>query len=166
MRLVIKHNLRGTDKPGLLSHHATYYLREPSTEPLAGPQLEQRLADQTLRELARRWYLLNGPANVPDENEALLADQPAANAPLDALIPKKGHAFEFVSDDPILAAAVDERVRRAVAMIVEDAVYAHYLMETPEQSFDLGSKEHVPSGSALPAVPQAIRNKVVEMVNR
>jgi len=162
MRLVIKHNLRETGKPGLQSHYATYYLREPSTEGFAAPQLEQRLAEQTLSTLARRWYLLNGTANVPDANEALLADQPAADAPLDALIPKKGHAFEYDSDDPILVAAVDERVSRAVAMIVEDAVYAHYLIATPEQGFDLGSKEHVPSGSALPTVSQAIRNKVVE----
>ncbi len=162
MRLVIKHNLRETGKPGLQSHHATYYLREPSTEGFAAPQLKPTLAEQTLSSLARRWHLLNRPTNVPDANEALLADQPAADAPLDTLIPKKSQAFEFVSDDPILVAAVDERVSRAVAMIVEDAVYAHYLIATPEQSFDLGSKEHVPSGSALPPVSQAIRNKVVE----
>ena len=162
MRLVIKHDLRGTGTPGLVSHHATYYLREPSTEGFAAPQLEQRLAEQTLHALARRWYLLKGPADVPDANEALLADQPAADVPLDTLIPKKGHAFEFVSDDPILVAAVDERVRRAVAMIVEDAVYARYLSDTPEKDFDLGSKEHDPSGAALPPVSQAIRNKVVE----
>jgi len=161
MRLVIKHDRCGSDKPGLMSHCGTYYLREPRTEPLVAPQLEERLADQTLRVLAARWYLLNGPANVPDANEALLADQSTANAPISALLPRKGHAFEFVSDDPILVAAVDERVRRAVAMIVEDAVYTRYLDDMPEQDYDLGSKEHAPSGLALPPVPREIRDKSV-----
>jgi|GEM_PF-1613917 len=162
MRLEIKHSRRATDNPKVLSHHATYYLREPSMEPIVAPELEQRLADQTLSDLAARWYLLNGPANVPDANEELLRGNSAADAPISTLLRRNGHPFEFVSDDPILVAAVDERVRRAIAMIVEDKVYARYLTEVPEYSFDLGSKEHAPSGFALPAVPKEIRDKVVK----
>jgi hypothetical protein len=125
-------------------------------------ELPERLAKLTLTELAKRWYLLNNAADMTDANEALLADQPNADATLDALLPRKGQkVFEFESDDPILVAALDEHVRRSLAMIVEDAIYAHYLVGTQEQGFDLGTKEHVPSGVALPPVSQAIREQAI-----
>jgi len=162
MRLEITHDRRGSDNPSLLSHCGTYYLREPGLEPIAGPQIEQRLADQTLKALAARWYLLNGPANVPDANEELLRGISAADAPISMLLRRNGHAFEFVSDDPILVAAVDERVRRAIAMIVEDKVYARYLSDMPEQGYDLNSEDHGPCSSALPPVPKEIRDKVIK----
>jgi len=162
MRLVIKHNLRETGTAGQESYEATYYLSEPNLVGFAPPQLEERLARQTLSQLARRWYLLNNAAHAPDANEALLADQPEADTQLGALIPKQGTTFVFTSNDPILVAALDERVRRAVAMILEDAVYFHYFTDKREQNFELGSEEHRPSGSAVPPVPKELRGKVTK----
>lgn len=162
MRLVIKHSPADSSKPGQLSYRATYYLREPSTERFAPPELDQRFAAQKLSDLARRWYLLNIPTNVPDGNEALLSEHPSADTTLATFIPTKGQSvFEFESDDPIVIAALDERVRRAITMIFEDAVYSRYILETPATEHEFGAKELTPSGSALPPVPPAIRDKVI-----
>ncbi len=163
MRLVIKHSVQQGGKPGQISYRATYYFREPSTEGFAPPELDQRFVGQKLSDLAKRWYLLNNPTNVPDVNEALLSKHPSADTTLGIFIPAKDRkVFEFESDDPILVSALDERVKRAIAMVIEDAVYSRYLVDTPESQHDLGSKEHAPSGSALPPVPLTIRAKIIE----
>ena len=164
MKLMIKHSLAASETAGETLYQATYYLREPGTEGFTPPVLDPRFAGQNLSDLAKRWYSLNNPANVPDANEALLSGHPSADTTLGTFIPAKGRkVFEFESTDPILIFALDERVKRAVAMIVEDAVYGRYFLDTPESQFDLGSKEHAPSGSVLPPVPLATREKATAM---
>lgn len=166
MLLVIKHSLSESGTPGKHLYRATYYLREPRTEGFAPPGLDQRFIGQKLSDLAKRWYLLNNPTNVPDGNEALLSEHPSADTTLGTFIPARDRkVFEFESDDPILVSALDERVKRAIAMVIEDAVYHRFFVDSPDSQYDLGSKEHAPSGSALPPVPPATREKVIAGLN-
>lgn len=165
MRLVIKHNLRQTDRPGKYLFQATYYLHEPRVSPLQPLQLDQRLAGQKLSELAARWYLLNQTSTTSDANAALLAGLPEADTELSILIPQRDRqVFEFASEDPLLIAALDERVRRACAMILEDAVYEDYLSRTQEQILEFGADNARPSLSPLPRIEEADRVRVAKTV--
>jgi hypothetical protein len=124
---------------------------------------EPRLANQMLGNLASRWFLLNKSTKVNDVNELLLAPYPSADTLLSSLAPPRGVPFfEFNCNDPIVVAALDERVRRACAMALEDAVYADYLSRKYEQALLIGSEEALPSGAALPAVNVADRDKFLK----
>jgi hypothetical protein len=110
-----------------------------------------------LSELARLWFLLHRTGNEPDTNAEILAPYEGTDAPLKDLLP--GSSFHFQHENPLIVAALDERVRRACAMIVEEAVYDAYLSATKETFYAVNEDEAAPSGKPLPNVAPEIRKK-------
>jgi hypothetical protein len=71
--------------------------------------------------------------------------------------------YKFTNPDPILTAAVEERVKRAVWMIVEDAVYDRYIFTTLEQVIKLAlDSPDGPSGKAVAEVSDTVRDYAKE----
>jgi hypothetical protein len=161
IRLTIKHSF--VEETTGIHPHATYCLRDHEDPHFRPAVLEARLANKRLSELAKMWFLLNRKGNEPDANEELLADYPRADTTLADLLalPKPGF-FSFTCDDPIVVAALDERVRRACAMILENEVCETYLRTTQEEFFPLNDSQATPSGRALPVIRPDIRKKATE----
>lgn len=160
IRLTINH---GTAQEGSeIIPTATYYLRDHHEPTLNLNILERRMWDLKLSELARIWFLLNRTGNEPDANAEILAPYEDADALIKDLLPGEPGALRFQNAHPLVIAALDERVRRAAAMIVEDAVYDAYLRSTTEDYFALNDPAATPSGKPLPNVPPDIRKKATD----
>jgi len=153
IRLTIKHSTVAKEgAPGTLMR-ATYHLRDHKEPNFNFHILEPRLQSLTISFLARRWFLVHRSTNERDANEELLAMDSSADAPLSDLLPTgKPNAFEYTSDDPTMIAALDERVKRACAMLSADQMYSEYFRATTEVYFDLSDPQATPSGPALPTV--------------
>lgn len=141
---------------------ATYYLRDHREPMLNLNIVEPRMNDLKLSELARIWFLLHRTGDEPDVNAEILSLYPGADAHLKDLLPGEPGALRFQNSNPLVIAALDERVRRAAAMIVEDAVYDAYLHATQEQYFPLNDDAAKPSGKAFPNVPPELRKKATD----
>jgi hypothetical protein len=161
IRLTIKHSF--VKEMSATHYQATYFLRD-HTDPQFNPNvLDERLAQKRLSDLARTWFLLNRTGNERDANEELLSGHPDADATVAELLPlPKPGFFRSTSDDPILLAAVDERVRRACAVLFENEVCDAYLRANADVFFPLSDPRAKPSGRALPDIPAEIREKVAE----
>lgn len=142
---------------------ATYFLRDHNDPHFSLEILEERFCTKRLSDLARTWFQLHRTGNEQDVNEQLLSGYPNADANLKDLLPlpKPGY-FKFACDDPIIIAALDERVKRACAMIVEAEVYEEYLKVTDEVCLPLSDPRARLSSGALPEVDPSLRKKATE----
>jgi hypothetical protein len=163
IRLTINHSTltkEGEQQPGGFLR-AVYHLRDHENPNGVFDILEPRFESLKIADLAKQWFLINRPASERDTNEALLAHDQAADAPLRDFLPIKGirGAFEYTSDDPICIAALDERVKRACAMIHADHLYDQLFHATSEDFFELSDSRATPSGEALPKISEEMRKK-------
>jgi hypothetical protein len=126
----------------------SYWLRDPDGGDMSVGFLHARIADRSLSFLAKRWFLIHGKTGETDRNDQLLSDVPGADAKLEDMVTavRKNKVFRFTSNDPIIIAAMDERVKRAFAMIGEDMAYEQYVDLTREDVLKLGTTEAQPSG--------------------
>jgi hypothetical protein len=131
----------------------TTFLLKDGTRRLEFPPY---LGAAKLEALAERWFAIRGDGVRHDTNRVITRLGKATLADLVV-------GFKFSAADPILAAAVEERVKRAVWMIVEDNIYARYIFTTQEQVIQLAlDSPDSPGGKALPDVSDAVRKYVKE----
>jgi hypothetical protein len=133
----------------------SYWLRDPDGGDMGVGFLDARIADKTLSFLARRWFLIHGKTGETDRNDQLLRNLPEADAKLENMTTavRKNNVFRFTSNDPLIIAAMDERVKRAFAMIGEDVAYEQYVDLTREDVLKLGTTEAQPSGDVYLKLP-------------
>jgi hypothetical protein len=161
IRLTIQH---GTTQEGAeIIPTATYMLRDHKDPDLNFDILEKRMWGLKLSELARIWFLLHRNGDEPDTNAEILNAYEGTDATLKDLLPFRGQpsCFKYQNVNPLVVAALDERVKRACAMIVEDAVYDAYLttIARNELFFALNDPAATPSGKPLPNVSPEVRKK-------
>ncbi|HKO54854.1 MAG TPA: hypothetical protein VJ276_03185 [Thermoanaerobaculia bacterium] len=134
-----------------------YWLRDPDGGDLGTDFVEPHLAQQRIGTLSQRWFVLYARLGDVDRNELLLRDIEDVNPLLGDLVTatRKNNVFKFTHVDPVIHAAVEERVRRALAMIAVDDSYGSYLDLTREEHMVVGSDEAKPSGEAVYPSPSA-----------
>ena len=164
LRLTIQH---GTTQEGAETiPTATYTLRDHQNPDLNIDILEKRMWSLKLSELARIWFLLHRTGDEPDTNAEILNAYEGTDATLKDLLPFRGEpsCFKYQNANPLIVAALDERVKRACAMIVEDAVYDAYLaaIARNELFFALNNPNAAPCGKPLPNVSPEIRKKATD----
>jgi hypothetical protein len=115
------------------------------------------LGNQTIGALAERWYQIHRPELPIDANARMALDSEVVTCRLISL----AQGFTHTTLDPITAAAVDETVMRAVAMVVDWERCTTYLRSTRELRLDLdGDNGFIPSGHALPGALEALSARV------
>ena len=124
---------------------ASYFLRDHHNPSFHLDILEHRLWDLKISELARIWFLMHRQGNESDANAEILAPYEGTDAWIKDLLPEPG-ALRFKHTNPVVIAALDERIRRAAAMIIEDAVYEAYLSETQNLYLPINDPGAAPSG--------------------
>jgi hypothetical protein len=115
------------------------------------------LGDAKLEMLAERWFSIRGDGLKSDTNASITR---LGDVTLNDLL----SGYKFASPDPILTAATEERIKRAVWMIVEDAAYDRYVFKTQEQNIkvSIDPSGEGPSGKAIADVSQEIRDYVTK----
>lgn len=160
IRLTIQHGTMQEGSTIVLS--ANYFLRDHHNPSLHLDIVQHRMWDLRISELARIWFLMHRQGNEPDANAEILAPYEGTDCTVKDLLPGKPGALRFKHENPVVIAALDERVRRAAAMILEDAVYEAYLSETKDLYVPINDPGAAPSGKALPYIQPKARKKVTD----
>ena len=145
MRLVVERQARSDN--GRVSFVTTF--RVVPEQPV--PRSAQYLADVPLETLARHWFCLQEPAALDDKNAILVAGaENWSDATLRTMITQAGLIISAPS--PIIAAAVEERLRRALALLSLSDEYDEKLLRTREMVVELPSNTLTPSGKAISVI--------------
>lgn len=160
IRLTIQHNT--TQEGSTVFLTATYFLRDHHNPRFHLDILEHRLWNQKVSELARLWFLMHRQGNESDANAEILEKYEGVDCTVRELLPGDPGALRFKHENPVVIAALDERVRRATAMIIEDAVYEDYLSETKDLYLPINDPGVAPSGKALPEIKPEARKKITD----
>jgi hypothetical protein len=124
-----------------IKHTARLYILQGEPK----PGMYDFMLDRKVADLARLWAVLDGrfTNERPDTNATLIADVGCWNT---LTIRELSKGFEF-SADPIIVAAVEEAVRRALKMLFTMGDYAARYAKQKE-NFELGTAEAEPTGLA------------------
>lgn len=115
--------------------------------------LPDHLANCSVETVARRWWAIHGDGRY-DPNAELTSLEKVTFSQLTT-------GYTLQTADSILTAAVEERIKRAAWMIVENAICDRYLFKTQEQNIKIErDSTNGPSGNALPGIPEEILEDV------
>ena len=135
-------------------HRTTLRLRSGGEPP---HYIKPWLTQQSLNELAHRWFLIHASRSTVDSNAALIANDPVwTNLAVEAL--EKGVVYTSV--DPVMVAAFEERIRRACDMLVLDHLYETYLKSPRHVTVDLSAESRAEAAvSSLPTITDEVRQQ-------
>ncbi len=141
MRLVIERQAR-TDN-NRVSFISTF--RVVPEQPV--PRSAQYFADVPLEDLAKLWFALQEQPTPTDHNALLVADaENWTGATLRAMLGSGG--LQVSSPSPIVAAAVEERFRRSLALLYISDQHDTAFLKNREEVLDVPSDKLAPSGKA------------------
>jgi len=123
---------------------STFRLKDDGNDPRIVPP---HLSDLRLELLAQRWLATRDTPPDKDMNAVLCQDVDGwSNATMAAL----ASGLTLASEDSVLIAAVEERVKRACGVIADNYLYKTHYAEQESLVFPLLPTR--PPGSAVPAV--------------